>query len=195
MSVERLRMSATVKEPSLPRFPTLFLDGSSGAISKDDTWTPGSKCVPNCPKPERERREGAKNEAVEKLQEDAKRRLEGQPMSKRPHVKKKKTKGQLAPSLRCIRWRSACLSAVSRTSREKFCKQKVFFFLSLTQKLNVHCYPCRCTVRLSPLILRTKCGNPDHLCGSIWTRVLRRRWRRGRRLPRSLNRKLTRLKR
>ena len=63
-------------------------------MSKDDTWNPGSKCVPNCPKPERERRDGVKNEAVEKLQEDAKKRLEGQTMNKRPNIKKKKSRGK-----------------------------------------------------------------------------------------------------
>ena len=62
-------------------------------MNKDDTWTPGTKCVPNCPKPERERRDGARNEAVEKLQEEAKKRLEGQTISKRPNEKKKKKKG------------------------------------------------------------------------------------------------------
>ena len=75
--------------------PITSLDGSSGAVSKDDTWTPGSKCLPNCPKPVREKRDGSKNEAVEKLKEDAKKRLEGQTISKRPIVKKNKPKGKL----------------------------------------------------------------------------------------------------
>ena len=80
-----------------------YPDGTSGAVNNDDNWTPGSKCVPNGPKPVREKRDGAKNEAVEKLQEDAKKRLEGQTISKRP-VPKKKPKGWSTelPSLLCF---------------------------------------------------------------------------------------------
>ncbi|XP_064632054.1 histone lysine demethylase PHF8-like isoform X2 [Lineus longissimus] len=60
-----------------------------GRQRKDETWNPKAKLEPNCPKPEREPREGTKKEAVESGLAAAAAALADKPAPKRQYIRKK----------------------------------------------------------------------------------------------------------